>query len=169
MENVLLRFPHLGEAIFQKIDNKSLASCQLVSGSWYRFIQYQKRPKWVRIKHLLVKNIETLSKEFRGFQINGSFVEMFFSAMHNKYYLPRYLLTFLHLTAMNGYLGICELTIRKIHKVEDRNPSNRWGDTPLHYAAEFGHLEVCQLIIQSVDEKNPKNNEGSTPLHFAAR
>ena len=152
MENVLLRFPHLGEEIFQKIDNKSLASCQLVSGSWYRFIQYQKRPKWVRIKHLLVKNLETLSKElpiYYGSQINGSFVEMFFSAIHNKTIFPGGS-TFLHLTAMKGYLGLCELTIRKIHKVEDRNPSNRWGETPLHYAAEYGHLEVCQLIIQSV-------------------
>ena len=146
---MLLRFPYLGEAIFQKIDNKSLALCQLVSGSWYRFIQYQKRPTWVRIKHLLVKNIETLSKDFHGVPIfygskfNGSFVKLFFSAMHNK--------------------TICS------HKVEDRNPSNEWGETPLHYAADHCHLEVCKLIIQSVDEKNPKNNEGDTPLHFAAR
>ena len=43
------------------------------------------------------------------------------------------------------------------------------GETPIHYAAEYGHLEVCQLIIQTVDEKNPKNNEGRTPLHYAAR
>ena len=62
MENVLLRFPHLGEAIFQKVDNKSLASCQIVSTSWYRFIQYQKCPKWIRVKHRLVKNLETLLK-----------------------------------------------------------------------------------------------------------
>ena len=170
---MLLRFPHLGEEIFQKIDNKSLASCQLVSGSWYRFIQYQKRPKWVRIKHLLVKNIETLSKDFHGVPIfygskfNGSFVKLFFSAMHNKTICTGG--TFLHVAAMYGCLGICELTIRKIHKVEDRNPSNEWGETPLHYAADHCHLEVCKLIIQSVDEKNPKNNEGDTPLHFAAR
>ena len=62
MENVLLRFPHLGEAIFQKVDNKSLATCQIVSTSWYRFIQYQKQPKWIRVKHRLVKNLETLFK-----------------------------------------------------------------------------------------------------------
>ena len=173
MENVLLRFPHLGEAIFQKIDNKSLASCQSVSGLWYRFIQYQKRPKWIRIKHLLVKNLETLSKEFHevpifyGSKFNGSFVKLFFSAMHNKTICSGG--TFLHVAAMYGCLGICELTIRKIHKVEDRNPSNEWGETPLHYAADHCHLEVCKLIIQSVDEKNPKNNEGDTPLHFAAR
>ena len=169
---MLLRFPHLGEAIFQKIDNKSLASCQSVSGSWYRFIQHQKRPKWVRIKHLLVKNLETLSKEFhelpiyQGSLFNGSFVKMLFSAIHNKTICRSG--TFLHFTALNGYFGLCQLTIQKIHKVEDRNPSNEWGETPLHYAAMYGHLDVCELIIQSVDEKNPKNNEGNTPLHQAA-
>ena len=174
MENVLLRFPHLGEAIFQKVDNKSLASCQTVSASWYRFIQYQKCPKWIRVKHRLVKNLETLSKEFNGLptydgsKINGSFARMFFSAMGNKRMIYNGY-TRLHLTAACGYLGICELIIQKIRKIEDKNPPNEWGKTPLHYAAEYGHLEVCQLIIQSVDEKNPKNNEGRTPLHFAAR
>ena len=91
MENVLLRFPHLGEAIFQKVDNKSLASCQIVSASWYRFIQYQKCPKWIRVKHRQVKNLETLSKEFNsglktydGSAIHGSFVRLFFSVLRNN-------------------------------------------------------------------------------------
>ena len=174
MENVLLRFPHLGEAIFQKIDNKSLASCQKVSRSWYRFIQYQKRPKWTRIKHRQVKNLETLSKELNGLEsydgsaIKGSFGRMFFSAIRNKsMYHTGY--TLLHLTAVCGYLETCELIIQKIRNIEDKNPSNEWGQTPLHYAAENGRLEVCQLIIQSVDEKNPPNNIGYTPLHYAAR
>ena len=173
MENVLLRFPHLAEAIFQKVDNKSLASCQIVSASWYRFIQYQKRPKWIRVKHLLVKNLETLSKEFSGLkiydgsQIDGSFPRMLFSAMVNKkMYHNGY--TLLHLTAACGYLGICELIIQKICNIEDKNPPNQWGQTPLHYAAVYGHFEVCQLIIENVDENNPPDSMGYTPLHNAA-
>ena len=186
MENVLLRFPHLGEAIFQKVDNKSLASCQIVSASWYRFIQYQKCPKWIRIKHRLVKNLETLSKEFNGLQnhsnlqrskqiraydgsaINGSFVRLIFSVLRNKT-IHHNGYTLLHLAALNGYFGICELIIQKMSKIEDKNPPNEWGNTPLHYAAEYGHLEVCQLIIQIVDEKNPPNIMEFTPLHYAAR
>ena len=174
MENVLLRFPHLGEAIFQKVDNKSLASCQIVSASWYRFIQYQKRPKWIRIKHRLVKNLETLSKEFNivqkydGSAIEGSFVRMIFSVLRNKR-MHQTGYSLFHLAALNGYFGICELIIQKMHKNEDKNPSHEWGDTPLHFAAQFGHLEVCQLIIDNINEKNPKNCDGFTPLHLAAR
>ena len=174
MENVLLRFPHLGEAIFQKVDNKSLASCQTVSASWYRFIQYQKRPKWIRVKHRLVKNLETLSKEFSGLQtydgsaINGSFVRTIFSVLRNKS-MCRNGYTLFHLAALNGYFGMCELISQKMHKIEDKNPSNEWFETPLHHAAQFGHLEICQLIIQNVNEKNPKNSEGYTPLHLAAK
>ena len=174
MENVLLRFPHLGEAIFQKVDNKSLASSQIVNGSWYRFVQYQKRPKWIRIKHRQVKNLETLSKEFNGLsvydgsQINGLFVRMFFNSIRNKCMFPGGY-TLLHLAAMNGYLGICELIIKKLHKIEKRNPSNEWGDTPLHCAVINGHLDVYQLIIQNINEKNPADGDGNTPLHYAAK
>ena len=61
------------------------------------------------------------------------------------------------------------MIIQKVSKIEDKNPSNEWGNDPLHYAAEYGHLEICQLIIQNVDEKNPPNMMEFTPLHYAAR
>ena len=41
--------------------------------------------------------------------------------------------------------------------------------TPLHSAAENGHLRVCELIINKVSEKNPKDLQGWTPLHSAAQ
>ena len=44
---------------------------------------------------------------------------------------------------------------------------NEWKITPLHYAAQKGHLAVCQLIINNVNDKNP-NEAGITPLHYAA-
>ena len=41
------------------------------------------------------------------------------------------------------------------------------GRTPLQLAAEAGHLEICQLIIDSVEDKNPGNPIYSTPLAAA--
>ena len=122
-----------------------------------------------------MKNLETLSKEFNGglktydgSAITASFVRLFFSVVrNNRMYQNGY--TLFHLAALNGYFGICELIIQKVSKIEDKNPSNEWGNTPLHYAAEYGHLEICQLIIQNVDEKNPPNMMEFTPLHYAAR
>ena len=34
MEEIFLRFPHLAEGIFEKLNNKTLANCKVVSRSW---------------------------------------------------------------------------------------------------------------------------------------
>ena len=32
----------------------------------------------------------------------------------------------------------------------ERNPKDNLGETPLHFAAQNGHLPVCQLIINNI-------------------
>ena len=54
-----------------------------------------------------------------------------------------------------------------VENVDDKNPKDNDGWTPLHLAAENGHLSICQLIIKNVDEKNPKDDFGETPLKLA--
>ena len=39
--------------------------------------------------------------------------------------------------------------------------------TPLHYAAKYGHSEICKLLIENAKEKNPANKKGQTPLCLA--
>ena len=56
-----------------------------------------------------------------------------------------------------------------ISKVENMNPKDKNGRTPLHLAAMFGHLNICSLIIKNTSDKNPGDpDEGKTPLHLAA-
>ena len=51
----------------------------------------------------------------------------------------------------------------------DKNPTEtRAGYTPLHIAAQEGHLEICKLIVKYLIDKNPKKTDGITPLHSAA-
>ena len=52
--------------------------------------------------------------------------------------------------------------------LENKNPKDREGVTPLHFSAENGHFEVCELIMDNVSNKNPQNKAGWTPLHWAA-
>ncbi|MCH7574477.1 MAG: ankyrin repeat domain-containing protein [Candidatus Marinimicrobia bacterium] len=48
------------------------------------------------------------------------------------------------------------------------NVQDEQGDTPLHYAADFGHVELAQLFILSGAELNQVNELGITPLFRAA-
>ena len=36
----------------------------------------------------------------------------------------------------------------------ERNPKDNLGETPLHFAAQNGHLSVCQLIINNIKVSN---------------
>ena len=41
--------------------------------------------------------------------------------------------------------------------------------TPLHWAAQYGHFEICHLILKNIQDKNPENIHGHTPLTLAAK
>lgn len=43
------------------------------------------------------------------------------------------------------------------------------GETPLHWAANQGHVEVAKLLLAKGADKNAKNDDGATPLHMAAQ
>ena len=42
MEDMLWKFPHVGQQIFKKLSNKNLAKCKKVSRSWEYFITNEK-------------------------------------------------------------------------------------------------------------------------------
>ena len=51
--------------------------------------------------------------------------------------------------------------------VDDKNPWDEKGWTPLHHAAEMGNLEVCKFILENVSDKNPTNDYNETPVDMA--
>ena len=42
------------------------------------------------------------------------------------------------------------------------------GFTALHWAAQCGHLDICELLLHSGANVNAQNQTGDTPLHLAA-
>ena len=54
-------------------------------------------------------------------------------------------------------------------RVQDKEPEDTDGRTPLHHAARCGSLEVSKLLIEELDNKNPRDSKGWTPLHCAAQ
>ena len=57
MEQAFLRFPHLSEAIFDSLDDKSLFGCKEVSKYWYVYLDVQKFLE-TRIIKSYIKNVE---------------------------------------------------------------------------------------------------------------
>lgn len=56
-----------------------------------------------------------------------------------------------------------------ISKGSDVNIKNDVQCTPLHYAAEYGHLVVAELLIANGADVNAQTINNLTPLHMAAR
>ena len=63
-----------------------------------------------------------------------------------------------------GKLEICKYLISKI---DDKNPSDDNGWTPLHDAALEGSERICRLIMNKVENKRPLNTGGETPEDVA--
>merc|ERR550532_388078 len=58
--------------------------------------------------------------------------------------------------------------------LSDKNPGTKSaratqaiGVTPLHLAAEKGHVALCKLIMENLVDKNPRCSSGTTPLSRA--
>ena len=41
--------------------------------------------------------------------------------------------------------------------LDDKNPIDGTGYTPLHWAAINGYCDMCELLIQNIEDKNPRN------------
>ena len=67
--------------------------------------------------------------------------------------------------AAKGSLDIFQFLIPLL---EDKNPADNHGKTPLHVAASNGKAEVVKYLVPLLSDKNPKTNCGDTPLHSAA-
>ena len=171
-DEVFLRFPHLSEAIFYELDNKSLTNCREVNDTWKNIIDHEKLT-WLRriqkyrerfepfleqwnevIKKTPIEEIKELCLSVEQLFKLGS------NIMRNQY-------TPLHCTAEIGLIR----QSKRIIEITDyrRNNSYLPNLTPLHLAAENGHFDVCKLILENVVSKNPVAFNGLTPLHSAAK
>ena len=77
-------------------------------------------------------------------------------------------LDLLFLAAENGRLKEVK---RIVQNSEDKNPRDKNGWTPLHFASRYGHLNIVKFLVPFLSDKNPKSGaqfEESTPLHEAA-
>ena len=76
-------------------------------------------------------------------------------------------LTPLHLAVLSGQYEIVQFIISTLKK-DERNPGTDKGETPAHYAAQNGMIDILDLLLPDLENKNPETDKGLTLLHYAA-
>ena len=64
MEEVILRFPHLSEDVFNALDHKTFATCKEVSKIWYNYLDEEKFVQERRVR-ITKKMIEKFQPDFK--------------------------------------------------------------------------------------------------------
>ena len=135
------RFPHLNELLFIELDNESLVTCKEVDKTWNKFIDSQKL-LWIRMmeKHIgrLEQYPETWKKVTSKTQVkNVQELALTVDQFYNCYNPDG-----------NG------------EDWSSRNISTDVSWTPIHIAASWGRLDLCQFIFEKVIE----NKIEGTPI-----
>ena len=170
IEDQFLRFPHLSEAIFNQLDNETLADCRTINTIWLNFID-RERFIWIRMIENLIGHISKFQDNWKKVlaKTPQKIIKELAVAVQEFYREEIDGETPLHFLAMKGNLESYKFLCKN---KEDKNPICRWRTTPLHYAAELGHTEIVKYILDNISDKLPKSKAGSggwTPLHCAAR
>ena len=141
MEGLCKRFPLLVEMVFENLDDESLVKCKESSREINHHLQNQ-RFYWIRI-------IKT----------HGNFKE--FADSWKKVVCKTPVETVKELA----------LTVEEYWNFSDYPDFYRLGLQlhPLHVAADRGHLNLCQHIVEKTGDFNPASQPfEATALHFAA-
>ena len=191
LDEMMLRFPHIAQAVFEELDNKSLKKCRIASRTCCDFIDKQKF-YWIRKiqncvdmkkyqqqwnKVLKSTPTEDVKEMFEGLNIHwnmiltGKYGKSKSSPLHiiavQRYdakWVPSQWSP-LHIAAEQGNF---EFSKYIIEKTNEPNPKGEYGTTALHLASHNGYQEICELIIGNLEDKNPGDNGGMTPLHIAS-
>ena len=183
MEEVLLRFPHIGQQFLQLLRFKDLLKCQKVSQSLKSFINNEKILQFKVIKNKTDAPTQIIWKILRKDDVKfASGLAEIISIAYKRHPKEKGKLSsiiineILHQAAFKGCGTIYGLLSENVLDVNPKLSSLCSDEilgfpttTPLHIAARKGHLSVCELIIKHIKDKNPKDASGMTPLHYAAK
>ena len=137
MEDSCVRTPHILEQINELLDDESLIKCKKVSRTMCLTIENQKSGKFLTVRMIqsYIKNPEEFEKDWR----------IIFKTM------PREMLS---------EFGIL---VKDFYKSFPSRFEDNWS--PMHIAAEHGHLDFCHLIAKLT----PTKRYEWSPLLFSAQ
>ena len=180
-----MRFPHLPEQIFQKLDDESLFKCREVERSWQNIIDNRNYP-WHRIVNVPTKLKRRISNTYLHLAAETGQIEAFKTALNEEKDKNVKNLageTPFHLACKSGCLKIVQLLLKKTgleininakgNYDIDLNSQTNTGQTALYYACMNGHLDVVKILIENAAASSidisTKDSEGHTAFLTACR
>ena len=152
----MLRFPHLPEQIFQKLNNESLFKCREVSSSWQNTIDGRNYP-WLHIVN--IPTILDSRNVYLHLATKTGQIQAFLTAYseeQDKNIINDYGETSFHLACKNGHLKIVQLLLKNTYsefgsntKDLDLNAKNYIDESAFTLACKKGHSEVVKLLIEN--------------------
>ena len=167
MENFNHRFPIFGIKIFKNLDDQSLAQRKSINPKIAAFLENE-RSYWKRKIQKYISKFKRFEESWIGVIDKAPIdvLKKLFTAVQEYFEENswRSKVAPLAVAVEKGNFQLCQFIIGKTN---DKNPSDRFGNTPPHWAAENGNLDLCKLIIEKIEDKNPSCSYGITPLHKA--
>jgi ankyrin repeat protein len=171
MEGLMLRFPHLPDQIFQKLNNESLFKCREVSSSWQNTIDGKNYP-WLRIV-----NIPTILQNkisYHHLAVETGQIEAFKTAFReeeDKNIKNYHGATSFQLACMNGCFKMVEFLLKNTNLEFNVDAKDDLGNTAFVLACYKGHSNVVMILMENAFtfkiDLNAKNIDGRTAFHHA--
>ena len=149
MEDLCERIPLIRDLIFKNVDNQSLINCRIASRRLQQLLDEDKN-NWIRI---ILK-----------YQCNFKYFEESWKKVLCK--TPTGIIKKLSLAVHELNEQVVSKNVTIYYRPFSIFGINQWS--PLHIAAAFGDLELCNYIVQKTGDINPKDIRSVTPLHLAA-
>ena len=149
MDEILAVFPFLGQDIFNQLNAQSLDQCRDVSKFWRKFLDNNSL-FWKRRIQKITQNQRKFKKDWKLVTTKVStdtLKELAFAVEEfstQNYYKYAYQFSPVHVLAYEGMLLLYKKVVKKTRVI---NPADNYEQTPLHFAAEKGHLELVQFPV----------------------
>ena len=171
MEEVFSRFPHIGEDIFDLLDEKSLENCKKVCRIWKKFIDDpNQKLKWIQeIKENEKNAVIRVSKTFEDIPLKD-----FMSGPKPKWSKLRILDLREFVNRLNNVKNeskLIEMFLEKYAELKVELNAKSKEMTIFHWACYIGQSKLVNILLQKSTnlkiDLNAKDKYGGTAFHWA--
>ena len=171
MQDMWLRFPHILELINKLLDDKSLIKCKEASRIMSSIIEKQKSGKYLTIRMIQcnIKNHEEFAKDWRIIFQKLPMERLKEFGTLVKYFYKSVPSRFEANWTPMHIAAECG-HLEFCRFIAKVSPIKRYNFSPLLFSAQAGHLEVSKFIYEEIEDKNHGTNPHQlSAQHLAAK